>query len=40
MAEVAIPEVLKKFSEDLIAKQRSYVSIKATALDCELDKDP
>ena len=40
MAEVAIPEVLKKFSEDLIAKQRSYVSINATALDCELDKDP
>ena len=40
MEEVKIPEALKQFSEGLIAKQRPYVSIKATALHCELDKDP
>lgn len=40
MEEVEIPEVLKQFSEGLIAKQRPFVSIKATALDCDLDKDP
>jgi uncharacterized protein YwqG len=40
MEEVEIPEVLKQFSEGLIAKQRPYVSIKATPLHCELNKDP
>jgi len=40
MEKVLIPEVLKQFSQGLIAKQRSYISIKATPLNSDLDKDP
>lgn len=40
MEEAVIPEILKQFSQGLIAKQRPYISVKATALDSELDKDP
>lgn len=38
--KVSIPAVLKPFADELIGKQRPYISIEATPLDCELSNDP
>lgn len=40
MERIQVPEVLKPFSEDLLKKQKPYISIKATPLDCEPNNDP
>ena len=38
--KVNIPAVLNQFADELTNKQRPYVSIEATPLNCELDSDP
>ena len=39
-SKINIPEVLNQFADELTNKQRQYVSIEATPLDCELNNDP
>lgn len=40
MIKVEVPDILKEFSDELIAKQRQVISVTAKPLDCAINFDP